>query len=118
MQVIINIVIFLLTLSFLVLIHELGHFWVATKLGITVEKFSIGFGKPFIKWRSKANVEYGIAPFLLGGYVSFNDESYLRAAAWRRVIVLLAGITANILLAILLFWIVFIIGIPSPEYIW
>lgn len=115
MDIIFNIIIFLFAIFILVLVHEFGHFWTARRLGITVERFSIGFGKPIWRHLGKDGVEYVIAPVLLGGYVRLNDESYNQKPVWRRILVMLAGVTGNIILAILLFWLMFTIGVKSPK---
>ncbi|PIE46039.1 MAG: RIP metalloprotease RseP [Gammaproteobacteria bacterium] len=68
---------FIVTISFLVTIHEYGHFWVARRFGVKIEKFSIGFGKPIIKWHGRRdNTEYCIAWIPLGGYVKMHGEHY------------------------------------------
>jgi len=115
MGILINIIAFLIAIFVLILVHEFGHFWVARKLGIKVERFSIGFGKPLLCWQGKNDIKYVIAPILLGGYVKLNEESYQQKSVWRRMAVMLAGVTANVLLAILLFWLVFIIGVKAPK---
>ncbi len=67
---------FVITISFLVAIHEYGHFWVARKFGVKIEKFSIGFGKPIVKWNGKRdNTEYSISWIPLGGYVKMYGET-------------------------------------------
>lgn len=65
---ILYVVLAILGIDFLILIHELGHFYMARKLGITVEEFAVGFGKSIFSWTRKG-VKYkvGIIPF--GGYV-------------------------------------------------
>lgn len=118
-------------LSVLILVHELGHFLVARKLGIKVEKF--GFGLPFgptlyeTKW---GDTKICVHSFLLGGYVSFPDDepdseipkdSPLRIAnrkVWERFLVISAGVTANALIAylIVLFVAGFSGGLPSGKY--
>ena len=118
-------------LSVLILVHELGHFLVARKLGIKVEKF--GFGLPFGptlyegKW---GDTKVCVHSFLLGGYVSFPDDepdseipkdSPLRIAnrkVWERFLVISAGVTANALIAylIVLFVAGFSGGLPSGKY--
>lgn len=118
-------------LSVLILVHELGHFLVARKLGIKVEKF--GFGLPFGptlyegKW---GDTKVCVHSFLLGGYVSFPDDepdseipkdSPQRIAnrkVWERVLVVSAGVTANALIAylIVLFVAGFSGGLPSGKY--
>ncbi len=73
---IISILAFIVTILFLVTIHEFGHFWVARKFGVKIEKFSIGFGKPLFKWYGKRdNTEYCIAWIPLGGYVKMHGEA-------------------------------------------
>ena len=58
----------------LVTIHEYGHFWVARRCGVKVEKFSIGFGKTILSWRDKKNTEFVLAALPLVGYVKMLDE--------------------------------------------
>ena len=118
-------------LSVLILVHELGHFLVARKLGIKVEKF--GFGLPFgptlyeTKW---GDTKVCIHSFLLGGYVSFPDdepdseipadslERIANRKVWERVLVVSAGVTANAIIAylIVLFVAGFSGGLPSGKY--
>ena len=62
---------FLVLLMIIVFIHEYGHFSVARMLGIRVEVFSIGFGKPLLRWIDKKGTEWRIAALPLGGYVKF-----------------------------------------------
>lgn len=73
---IISVIGFIITILFLVAIHEYGHFWVARKFGVRIEKFSIGFGKPIVKWYGKRdNTEYSISWIPLGGYVKMYGEN-------------------------------------------
>ena len=58
----------------LVTFHEYGHFWVARRCNVRVEKFSIGFGKRLFSWRDKHNTEFILAALPLGGYVKMLDE--------------------------------------------
>jgi regulator of sigma E protease len=114
----------ILGLSILVILHELGHFVAARAFGIKVEKFYLFFdawGISLFKFNYKG-VEYGMGWLPLGGYVKIAgmiDESmdteqmagppqpweFRSKPAWQRLIVMLAGITVNILLGILIFWI-------------
>src|SRR5690606_6220164 len=111
-------------------VHEFGHFWVARKLGIKVLRFSIGFGKPL--WRRVAGrdqVEYVLAAIPLGGYVKLLDEregnvseqdlprAYNRQPVWKRIAVLLAGPLFNLLFAVLLYWVLFMAGVPALRAI-
>ena len=58
----------------LVTFHEYGHFWVARRCNVRVEKFSIGFGRRLFSWRDKHNTEFILAALPLGGYVKMLDE--------------------------------------------
>ncbi len=67
----ITIVAFLVLLTIIVFFHEYGHFSVARMLGVRVDVFSIGFGKPLLRWTDKKGTEWRIASLPLGGYVKF-----------------------------------------------
>ena len=114
----------LLGLSILIILHELGHFWAARAFGIKVEKFYLFFdawGFKLFSFNYKG-CEYGIGWLPLGGYVKIAgmiDESmdtdqlagppqpweFRSKPAWQRLIVMLGGVTVNIILGILIFWI-------------
>ncbi len=64
---------FVIALSILVAVHEFGHFWVARKCGVKVEKFSIGFGKSIWKKIGSDGTEYNFSIIPLGGYVKMLD---------------------------------------------
>lgn len=70
----INIIPFLLVLTLVVTVHELGHFLVARWLGVAVDRFSINFGRPLLKWHDKAGVEWRVGWIPLGGYVRFSGD--------------------------------------------
>jgi regulator of sigma E protease len=108
---------FIVAVGLLVTVHEFGHYWVARRLGFKVLRFSVGFGKPLLKYVGGADrVEYVIAAIPLGGYVKLLDEreapvppadlcrSFTRRPSWQRIAVLLAGPAFNILFAVLLLW--------------
>ena len=110
-----SLIIMILLLSFLILIHEAGHFLAARALGIKVDKF--GFGLPFgpTLWSKKAGgVEILIHACLLGGYVAFPDDDkdsdlpsdskdrFTNRPVWQRMIVISAGVISNVITAILL----------------
>jgi regulator of sigma E protease len=113
------------TLGILVTIHEFGHFWVARRCGVRVLRFAVGFGKPLLRWRDRHDTEYVIAAIPLGGYVKMLDERegevppeltrycFNRLPASRRIAVVAAGPLANFLLAILVYWAVFIAGVTG-----
>lgn len=114
---------FILAIGILVTVHEFGHFWVARKLGIKVLRFSVGFGKPLLTWRRKNDdTEYVLAAVPLGGYVKMLDEreakvpeeevnrAFNRQPLWVRTAVVLAGPVFNLVFAVLLFWVVLVLG--------
>lgn len=127
MNIITGILAFLIAISVLVTIHEYGHFWVARRFGIKVLRFSIGFGKPLWRRVGKDGTEYVIAWLPLGGYVKLLDEregevppnekhlEFNTKPLWVRAAVLLAGPVTNWLLGIILFWIIFLVGIEQPK---
>jgi regulator of sigma E protease len=116
-----------LALGVLVFVHELGHYFVAKKMGMTVETFSIGFGRPLLKWRwNQVNWQLGSLPF--GGYVkiagmefgkkdkfTYNDpyeipNGFFSKSPWKRIAVALAGPFANFILAFLIFTAIWAMG--------
>src|ERR1700733_8195428 len=62
-----------LGLSFLIFIHELGHYWMARRVGMRVETFSIGFGRPVVSWMWDG-VKWQIGWLLFGGYVKIAGQ--------------------------------------------
>lgn len=117
-----TIAIAVLTLGILVSFHEFGHFWVARRCGIRVLRFSIGFGTPLWRTRDRHGTEYTVAAIPLGGYVRMLDEregdvdpadldkAFNRKSVWARIAVVSAGPLANFLLAVLVFWALFLRG--------
>jgi regulator of sigma E protease len=115
---------FVLVLGVLVTFHEFGHFWVARRFGIRVLRFSVGFGRPLWSRIARDGTRWQVAMVPLGGYVQFLDEreqevapaeretAFNRKPAWQRMLVVLAGPMANLLLCLLLFWVALQIGIP------
>lgn len=107
----ISLILALIILSFLVAVHEGGHFLAARLCGVTVEKFSIGFGKPIIKF-IKGGVEYSLAWIPLGGYVKMKGENpenldnepggFLNSPWWKRAIIAFAGPFTNLIFAFLI----------------
>ena len=111
-----------IALGVLVTIHEFGHFWVARRCGVKVERFSIGFGTPLLKWRDKRDTEFVLALLPLGGYVKMLDEregtvsdadrpySFNSKTVWQRIAIVSAGPIANFILAFFAFWLIFLAG--------
>lgn len=118
---------FIIALSILVAVHEFGHFWVARKCGVKVEKFSIGFGKPIWKRVAKDGTEYSLSAIPLGGYVKMLDSrveqipesmkpfAFDSKPLWQRTAVVSAGPLFNFFFAIFAYWLVFIIGVPAVK---
>jgi len=127
---------FIVTIGLVVTIHEYGHFQVARWCGVKVLRFSIGFGKPL--WQrtfGQDKTEFVLAAIPLGGYVKMLDERELKAdvesnpshsrpnysetelarafnrqSVYKRIAIVLAGPAANLLLAILIYWILLMQG--------
>ncbi|HWU34736.1 MAG TPA: RIP metalloprotease RseP [Methylovorus sp.] len=124
----ITLIAFIVTLGILITIHEYGHFQVARWCGVKVLRFSLGFGMPLLtKQIGKDNTEFVLAAFPLGGYVKMLDEreapvaehelhrAFNRQAVWKRMLIVLAGPVANLLLAILLYWVLFMHGVMGIK---
>jgi regulator of sigma E protease len=126
-----NVVVFILILMALVLVHEAGHLVVAKWCGMRVERFSIFFGRPLTSFR-RGETEYAIGWLPLGGYVKITGmtreenlppevvpRAYYSAKPWKRIVTILAGPGVNIILAFLIFCVVFWIGptlqVPSTT---
>jgi regulator of sigma E protease len=117
----------LVTLGVLITFHEFGHFWVARKLGVGVLKFSVGFGRPIWSRRGKDGTLYIVAAIPLGGYVKMVDEregevaeqdldkAFNRKPIWTRIAIVAAGPVANLIFAVLAFWLMFMVGIPEAR---
>ena len=120
-----NLAAFIIALGVLITVHEFGHFWVARRCGIRVERFSIGFGKALWRRVDKRGTEFVIALIPLGGYVKMLDErvdavapemrhmAFNNKTVGQRAAVIAAGPIANFLFAIFAYWLVFIIGVPG-----
>ena len=126
-----SILIMILLLSLLILVHEAGHFFAARAFGIRVDKF--GFGLPVgptLFSKKIGDVEVLVHAFLLGGYVSFPDdekdcdlpkdspERFVNKPVWQRVIVVSAGVIANVIcaIALVMFVAIFTGKLPSGNY--
>ena len=122
MQILETLLYTFIALGMLVTIHEFGHFWVARRCGVKVERFSIGFGSALCTWHDRFGTEFVIAALPLGGYVKMldNQDSEVRCedklhtfsgqGVWRRIAIVSAGPLANLLLATILFWILYLAG--------
>ena len=114
---------FLLALVVLIAVHETGHFIAARKLGVKVLRFSLGFGVTLYRYQARPDTtEFVIGAIPLGGYVKMVDEregavaepdlpyAFNRQSLYKRALIVVAGPLANLLLAFLLYWTVFVVG--------
>ncbi|MFC0309153.1 sigma E protease regulator RseP [Gallibacterium trehalosifermentans] len=118
---------FIVVIAVLVFVHEFGHFWVARKCGVAVQRFSIGFGKVLWRKTDKHGTEFVVSLIPLGGYVKMLDErneevapeliakSFNRQPVFSRILIYAAGPLANFLFALVAFWLVYLIGIPTLK---
>jgi regulator of sigma E protease len=136
-QALIYVVPFLLVLTVIVTIHELGHFWVARAFGVKVDRFAIGFGKAIFSKTDKHGIEWRVGWMPLGGYVKFSGdmdassvpdsrgldtlkreiiardgvgaehEYFHFKPVWQRMLIVAAGPFANFVLAIAIFTVLF-----------
>ena len=117
---------FIVAIGVLVTVHEFGHFWVARRLGVKVLRFSVGFGRPVVRWRAgPEDVEYCIGAIPLGGYVKMLDESegdvaaedreraFNRQSLPVRFAVVFAGPAFNFMFAVLAYWVMFMLGVSG-----
>jgi regulator of sigma E protease len=126
-QALITLASFLVTLGVLVSFHEYGHFLVARLCGVKVLRFALGFGKPIFTYRAQNGTEWVLASIPLGGYVKLLDgrdleqsispterpQSFDVKPLWQRSLIVAAGPLANFLLAIILFSVIYVSGVPQ-----
>lgn len=121
-----TIVAFIVALSVLIVIHEYGHYSVARLCGVKVLRFSVGFGKPlWSRTIGSDGTQWVIAAIPLGGYVKMLDEregdvaphelerAFNRKSVWQRFAIVVAGPAANFLAAVVLYWFLFVHGVPG-----
>jgi regulator of sigma E protease len=118
---------FVVAIGVLVSVHEFGHFWVARRVGVKVLRFSVGFGRPLWRRVDRQGTEFVIAALPLGGYVKMLDEAeapvpeheqhqaFNRRPVLARMAVVVAGPLANLLLAWLFYWFMFMVGIQGQR---
>jgi regulator of sigma E protease len=122
---------FVIALGVLVVVHELGHYWVARLCGVKVLRFSVGMGKIVFSRRfGPDQTEWAISALPLGGYVKMLDareqdlsklppedleREFTRQTVWKRIAIVAAGPLANFILAIAVFTGLYSYGIPEPT---
>ncbi len=118
----------LILLGLVIFVHELGHFLAAKWRGVTIHKFSLGFGPPLVKF-TRGETEYRLSLIPLGGYVSMagdspNDDGsmpsgegeYLSHAWYGRAFIAVAGPLANLVTAFLIMMTIGMVGVTYPDF--
>lgn len=117
-----SVIAMLVTLAILIAFHEFGHFWVARKCGVKILQFSIGFGPKVFSRFDRQGTEFRLALLPLGGFVKMLDEregevdsseqhqAFNQKPLWARSAIVAAGPIANFLLAIVVYWLIFLGG--------
>jgi len=110
-----------------VAVHEWGHFWVARRCGVKVQRFSIGFGKALWRRTDKLGTEYVIAAIPLGGYVKMLDErvedvaeadlpfAFNRQNVWKKIAIIAAGPLVNFIFAIFALYLMYLLGVMTSK---
>ena len=119
---------FVVALGVLIVFHEFGHYLVARLCGVKVLRFSVGFGTPvWSRQLGRDGTQWAVALIPLGGYVKMLDEregpvapaerhrAFNRQSVWRRIAIVVAGPAANFLLAVALYWVLLVHGIPGVR---
>ncbi len=119
---------FIVAIVVLVVFHEFGHYWVARLCNVKVLRFSLGFGKVIYSKRfAGGETEWVVSMIPLGGYVKMLDEregevpsqeldrAFNRQSVLKRMAIVVAGPVANLLLAIVFYWALFIYGVPGVK---
>lgn len=126
MSVLLTLAAFIVALSILIVVHEFGHYWVARRCDVKVLCFSVGFGRAIWSRRFGADrTELRIALVPLGGFVKMLDEregevapsemhrAFNCKSVWKRFAIVAAGPVANFLAAVVLYWALFVYGVPG-----
>src|SRR3990172_4200551 len=133
MSFLVDVLVFLAVLGLMVVVHELGHFIVARRVGVKVLKFSLGMG-PKIIGTTRGETEYVLSAVPFGGYVKMLGESteeegeepippedlprsFMAQTPGKQLAIVFAGPLMNLLLAVILAPIFYMIGINVPAYL-
>ena len=122
MAIALGILAFVVILAALILVHEAGHFAFAKLMGVRVDEFGLGFPPRIKGWR-RGQTLYSINAIPLGGFVRMLGEngqpeqpdSFAAKPSWQRLIILAAGPCMNVLLALSIFFVAFVVG--TPRYL-
>ncbi|MDD2929104.1 MAG: RIP metalloprotease RseP [Sideroxydans sp.] len=118
---------FVVAIVVLVVFHEFGHYLVARWCGVKVLRFSVGFGKVIWSRVGRGGTEWALSAIPLGGYVKMLDEregdvppnelrnAFNRKPVLQRMAIVVAGPLANLLLAVVLYWALFMYGVPGIK---
>jgi len=133
MGILTTVLAFLVGLGLLIVVHELGHFSAARLFGVKVLRFSVGFGQPLLRWTlGPDRTEWVIASIPYGGYVRMLDEreaeagsidpadlprAFNRQPLARRAAIVAAGPAANLMLAVAIYFVINLIGVPDLRAI-
>src|SRR5215470_9797439 len=128
MHLLVTLVAFAVALGTLIIVHELGHYLVARWCGVKVLRFSVGFGRALASRRfGRDGTQWVLAAFPLGGYVKMLDEregevapgerhrAFNRQSVYKRFAIVFAGPLANFLLAVVVYWWLFMHGVPGSR---
>lgn len=131
MTLLITILSFLVTLAILIVVHELGHYGAARLCDVKVLRFSVGFGRAIFKrTRGPDRTEWVVGALPLGGYVRMLDErdedqgpitaadrprAFNQKNVWARSFIVIAGPMANFVLAVLVYWVLAVVGTQEPK---
>ena len=117
-----SILIFIIVLSILIVVHELGHFIAPKRAGVKVEQFAVGFGPKLFRFKVN-DTEYLICAIPLGGFVKLAGDNaeefkgqpyeYLAKSVGQRARIIFCGPLLNYILAFLCFWLIFFLGFPN-----
>ena len=123
-----TVIAFIVTVGLLVVVHEYGHYFVARLAGVKVLRFSVGFGR--VLWSRRTGpdrTEWALCAVPLGGYVKMLDtregdvlepeavRAFDRQPVGKRIAIVLAGPAANFLAAFVLYWALFVTGLPGMK---
>jgi regulator of sigma E protease len=124
---------FIVLISVVITVHELGHYWAGRSFNAAIESFSLGFGSPLIQWKDKRGTRWRLNWLPLGGFVKFVGESqmpgdigkveqgptgkpFTELNPWQRLAISLGGPAMNFIFAIVVFTIMALtLGVEKSD---